>query len=115
MNRAIRPDDTPLFLKSPFFHRLFDSTHSFLPIIGMQELYPGWVRTGKATGRQTVDRFQFGRPTVHARLDVPFERAHASDLLGHPQSLLAFAQRFLESRAPLDDFLDIDIRLCAAI
>ena len=76
----------------------------------MDQLLPGLLRSGEAARRQAVHRLQFRRPPVHARLDVPLERADARHLLRQPQPLLALAQCLFGPLAPRYIAIDFEDR-----
>src|ERR1041385_6104135 len=72
----------------------------------MNETLPRLLRAGEAPARQAIHRFEFRRPAVDARLDVPLEGADARDLLCQHHALFVLAKFLLGEFA----FGDVDDR-----
>ncbi len=56
--------------------------------MGMDQVLPGCLFPGKASGRQAVHRLKFRRPGIEAGLEVPIKCADLRHLLSQPQPFL---------------------------
>src|SRR5215471_20996632 len=74
MNTPVRPDYAPFSVcrLSRLQRPVIQLDHS-CPIVGVNQIFEGGLRSAKASRRQTVHRLQFRRPSIDSSSNIPFK------------------------------------------